>query len=377
MPDETENDYEEAGGARSFWSGTIAFGLVSLPVSLYTANRSSRASLRMLDEDGTPLARRYFCTREDKPLSRDDLVRGYEIEPEKFVEIADEELESLAPKQSREIDLRRFVPLDEVDPMFFERAYFLIPNEGAIKAYRLLAQSMESMGRAGIATVVMRGKEYLIAIIAERGILRAETLRFYDELRTPADVGLPQVDKAPAILLNAISEQIDKLTTDKLDESELMDQPTRRLLELVERKLDAGEDVVRAPEVSESEPETAEIIDLMEILKQSLQGRDATTAARTEQNAEPKHQPKEESRAPARKATAKSGSRRTKSGNGRKDKAGTKAKTSHRKHGTKTMAKIDSSMTKAELYEQAKAMDIPGRSHMSRDELMQVIQLAH
>src|SRR5690606_17231419 len=144
---------------------------------------------------------------------------------------------------------------------------------GAIKAYRLLAQSMESLARAGIATVVMRGKEYLIAIIAERGILRAETLRFFDELRSPEDVGLPKVDKAPAILLNALSEQIEKLAADSLDESELVDQPTRQLLELVERKLSADEDVMRAPEIPVSEPETAEIIDLMEILKQSLQGK--------------------------------------------------------------------------------------------------------
>lgn len=337
MPEnDTDNEELQERGSRSFWSGTIAFGLVSLPVSLYVANRPRRISLRMLDEDGTPLARRYFCSVENKPLSRDDLVRGFEIEKDQFIEISDDELDALAPEKSREIDLRRFVPLDQIDPMFFERAYFLVPDEGANKVYRLLAQSMEQAGRAGIATFVMRGKEYLVAIIAERGILRAETLRFHDELRTPVDVGLPPLEEPPAADVQAIAREIDNHKTDTLDRNELTDEPGRRLLELIERKLEAGEDVIHAPEEPEPE-EGAEVIDLMQVLAESLKAQ-----ARTE--AEP---PSGEPRQRAQVKTHPS---------------------------SRPAKKVDPQMSKAELYERAKELDIAGRSQMSKEELVEAIR---
>lgn len=332
-----EADDEENGGARSFWSGTIAFGLVSLPVSLYTANRPGSVSLRMLDEDGTPLARRFFCSREDKPLSRDELVRGYEIEKEKYIEVQEEELEALAPEKSREIDLRRFVPLDQIDPMYFERAYFLVPEEGAGKAYRLLARSMESMERAGIATFVMRGKEYLIAIIAEHGVLRAETLRFHDELRSPADVGLADLPEAPTEEVRTIKSAIGKLAEEELDRSELTDAPTRQLLELIERKLESDEDVVHAPELSEAEA-GAEVIDLMEVLTRSLAAKVSTEAEAPQQPAAPK--------------------------------------TRHSGQAGKPRAAVSPDASKTELYDLAKELDIHGRSHMSKQELLRAIERA-
>src|SRR5688572_7701271 len=107
--------------ARAFWSGTITFGLVSIPVNLFPATRSQGVSLRMVDEDGTPLARRYVCPKHEKELGWDEIVRGYEIEPDAFVVITDDELEGLEPRKSRDIDLRRFVPIDQLDPKFFER----------------------------------------------------------------------------------------------------------------------------------------------------------------------------------------------------------------------------------------------------------------
>jgi DNA end-binding protein Ku len=168
---------------RSFWSGTIAFGLVSIPVSLFVANRRGGIPLRMVDADGTPLSRRYFCSKDEEPLDRNAIVRGYEVEPGHFITVTDEELAALAPEKSREIDLKRFVPLRQIDPIYFERAYFLAPERGATKAYRLLARAMEDAGRAGIATFVMRDKEYLVAIIGEGGLLRAELLRFRDDPR--------------------------------------------------------------------------------------------------------------------------------------------------------------------------------------------------
>jgi DNA end-binding protein Ku len=162
---------------RPFWSGTISFGLVSIPVNLFPANRSSHIGLRLLAPQGTPLRRRYYSSKTDRALSPEEMVRGYEIDAGHYVVVTDEELERLAPEKSRDIDLRQFVNEHELPPLLFERAYFLTPADGSTKAYQLLAAVMEKKHRAGLATFVMRGKEYLIAILAEQGILRAETLR--------------------------------------------------------------------------------------------------------------------------------------------------------------------------------------------------------
>src|SRR6185436_16804809 len=115
----------------------------------------------------------------------------YEIAKDKYVVVTDEELERLEPEKSRDIDLRHFVKAEEIAPMYFEHAYFLAPAGGSLKAYQLLAETMERKGRAGLATFVMRDKEYIVAILAENGILRAEILRFPDEIRTPKEIGLP------------------------------------------------------------------------------------------------------------------------------------------------------------------------------------------
>ena len=185
----------EQSGPRPFWSGTLTFGLVSVPVNLFPANKSSRAPLRMLSPGGEPLARKYFSEKTERPLDADQMVRGYEIDKGKYVVVTDEELDRLAPEKSRDIDLKTFVPEESIPPVYFDRGYFLTPASGSEKAYKLLAETMEKGGKAGLATFVMRGKEYLVAIFAEHGILRAETMRFPDELRSPADVGLPKKRK--------------------------------------------------------------------------------------------------------------------------------------------------------------------------------------
>ena len=259
---------ERSGSLRPFWSGTIAFGLVSVPVALFPGTRRERVSLRMLAPDGTPLRRRYFCAKEQVPLDSDEIVRGYEVEAGRFVTVDDEELDRLAPEKSREIDLRRFVPREEIDPRFFDRAYLLTPTGPSNKAYRLLAEVMERSGRAGIATFVMRGTEYLVAILAEDGILRAEALRFADEVRTPDAVGLPEPGEAPKASVREIRKVVKELAADELDPAELEDDADDALRELASRKRAAGEDVVEAPE--EAEPR-AQVVDLMASLKESLQ----------------------------------------------------------------------------------------------------------
>jgi DNA end-binding protein Ku len=151
----------------------------------------------MLGPDGQPLARKYYSEKTERDLDADEMVRGYEIKKGKYVVITDEELERLAPDKTRDIDLKRFVPEEAIPPVYFERGYFLTPAAGSEKAYKLLAETMEKGGKAGVATFVMRGKEYLVAIFGEHGILRAETMRVPDELRPPEEVGLSTKPKIP------------------------------------------------------------------------------------------------------------------------------------------------------------------------------------
>ena len=322
---------EETPRLRPFWSGTISFGLVSVPVDLYPANRPKRVSLRMLSPEGVPLARRYFDEKHEREIARDDIVRGFELDNGEMVVVTDEELEALEPEKTRDIDLRRFVPAEDIHPRYFERGYFLTPAEGSNKAYRLLAAVMENTKRAGIATFVMRGKEYLVAIFAGNGILRAETLRFADELRTPDDVGLPEPSKPKAATVKKMSAAINRLKKADLAEKELRDEWADRLLELVARKAKKGEDTVDLPEEAEEagRPDS-DVIDLMEVLKRSLEGAKERKSERGSAQ-----------RPASRKPAAK--------------KAGL------------------SSLSKDELYERAQELDIEGRSSMTKAELVKAV----
>lgn len=274
MPKRTKHtsvdDHDQEATTRPFWSGTITFGLVSIPVNLFPASRSEGASLRMLSEDGVPLRRRYFSAKSGKGLQDDDMVRGYEIAKDKFVVVSDEELERLEPGKSRDIDLRLFVKEEEIQPIYFEHAYFLAPAGGSVKAYQLLSETMETNKRAGIATFVMRGKEYLVAILAENGILRAETLRFADEVRTPAQIGLPKPARVTKAAVRRFERLIRKKAAKSISTDELRDEHSEKLLKLVEAKQAKGKDVVEG-ETGERGP--AKVVDLMEVLKKSLQGK--------------------------------------------------------------------------------------------------------
>jgi len=274
-----KRDHESDNGAarpRALWTGTISFGLVSVPVELFPANRPGRPGLRWLAPSGLPVQRRYVSSEEGVEVPTSHLIRGYEVARDEHVVVTDAELEALAPEKSRDIDLSRFVPVEEVDPVLFERAYFLAPGGESVKAYRLLADVMERTGRAGIATFVMRDKEYLVAILAEGGILRAETLRFADEVRSAEDVGLPEARKPKkggkqAAEVTKLKRAIAARSEKQLDADELVDPWTARIEALAEKKQKKGEDVVEVPEAAEEE--RAEVIDLMEVLKRSLGAR--------------------------------------------------------------------------------------------------------
>src|SRR2546428_4287309 len=264
----SDNGDSSHRAAQPFWSGTLTFGLVSVPVDLYPGNRTNRAPLRMLSPEGEPLARRYYSQKSGDDLDDDEMVRGYEIEKDKYVVVTDEELERLAPEQSRDIDLRRFVDLESIPPLYFDRSYFLAPAKGSEKAYRLLSETMAKSDLAGIATFVMRGKEYLVTIFPENGILRAETMRFNDELRTPKEVGLPDMKKVTAATVKRFENFIAKHSDKHLSLKELKDEKAEELLKLIEKKRKQHKDVVEVEEPEEREG--GKVVDLVEVLKRSL-----------------------------------------------------------------------------------------------------------
>jgi DNA end-binding protein Ku len=239
-------------------------------VNLFPAGRSNRASLRMLGPDGQPLARKYFAEKTGKDLDVDEVVRGYEITKEKYVIVTDEELERLAPEKTRDIDLKQFVPVDSIPPIYFERGYFLTPAAGSQKAYKLLAETMEKSGLAGIATFVMRGKEYLVAIFSDKGILRAETMRFADELRSPADVGLPKKKEPSKATVHKFEKLIASKSKKQFSPTKLADKQTDSLLKLVKKKQANRANVVKVEEEAETD---RKVVDLVKILKQSLGGK--------------------------------------------------------------------------------------------------------
>jgi DNA end-binding protein Ku len=298
-----EEDFDAPSGLRPFWSGTITFGLVTVPVALYSAIRTGGVALKMIGPDESPVRRRFVCSKDGKVLDADDIVRGYEIEKGKYVVVTDDELEAIEPRKSREIDLQLFVDRADIDPIYYDRAYFLVPTGGTNKAYRLLAEVMEKKDQAGIATFVMRAKEYLVAIIAENGILRAETLRFADEVRKPGDVGLPDPVKAPAAEVKKLEEQITRRAK-KLDLHEFVDDYTGRLEKLVAQKEKKKTDIVKAPaETKDDEDEGGgEVVDLLAVLSRSLGQTGKTSRAAAAPKRKPAKKAAAKKKAPAKKA---------------------------------------------------------------------------
>ena len=223
----------------------------------------------MLGPDGEPLARKYYAEKTGKDLDAENMVRGYEVDEGKFVTITDEELERLAPEKTRDIDLTRFVKEDSIPPIYFERGYFLTPAGNSEKAYRLLAEAMEELGNAGIATFVMRGKERVVAIFSDHGILRAETMRFSDEVRTIKQVGLPDKKDVSAAAVRKFELLIKKKA--KRTFSPDKDQQTEELLRLVKRKQSKPSNVVELKDYRRDKDEEA--VDLVQVLKRSLAGK--------------------------------------------------------------------------------------------------------
>lgn len=304
-PEPQPEDESSSARVRSLWSGTITFGLVSIPVDLLTAVRPRQTAMKLVDTDGHALGRQYHCSKEGKKLDYDDLVRGYETDDGKMVVITDKEFESVAPEMSADIELRSFVPLEQVPALYFQKPYFLAPAGKSAKAYVLLAETMQRTGRVAIGSFVMRGHEYLVAIVPDNGVLRLDTLRYADEIRTPETIGLPKRSKASAAKVTQFAKEIEALTHQELKIAELEDQDARKLQSLVESKQKERDDVIHpkgAEAAEDSEGEGAKVIDLMEVLRKSLS---KSAVVRTAEASEPINLAERRAQREARSAPAK------------------------------------------------------------------------
>ncbi len=286
--------------ARAIWSGSISFGLLNVPVKLYSAVARRGISLREIREsDSARIKHRRVAEGTDEEVPYDKIIKAFEISKDRYVPITKDELASLDPEKSRAIEVQDFVEIAEIDPIYFDSPYYLGPAEGAEKAYSLLAQAMEESGKVAIARFVFRSKERLAAIRPGDGVLTLTTMRFADEVVPPAELDDVLPSEQPKVAKREVdmAEQlIDSLTT-SFDPGAYRDEYREQLLAMIERKA-AGEEIVTAPEGEEREATKAP--DLMAALEQSI----AAVKGKREGKAA-KKKPAKKRAAKAKKATAK------------------------------------------------------------------------
>jgi DNA end-binding protein Ku len=275
-------------------SGTISFGLVAIPIKLYTTGESSAGiSFNQVHKKcGTRIQYRFYCPTDDELVERSEIAKGYEFAKGQFVLFDDQELKALNPEPTNAIEITEFVPLDKVDPIYFEKSYYVGPDKGGPKPYRLLAEAMRETGRAALARYAARGKDYVVLLRPFRNGIIMQQLRYADEIRAFDEVPIGDADVKPAELQLAL-QLIDQIASDKFKPEEYKDEVRAKVTALIERKVE-GEDIVAAPE----EAPKAQIIDLMEALKKSL-GQGGAAAGDKERKPA-KRAPRE-----ARKAAAK------------------------------------------------------------------------
>ncbi len=246
--------------ARSIWSGSLSFGLVNIPIKLYTAVREERVAFHLLhDQDKVRLKQKMVCPEDGKEVHREHMVKGYEISPDKYVIVRDEEIEAVAPKSSRVIELQDFVDLKAIDPVYFDRPYYLVPQQHAEKAYRLLVEAMEKTGKVGIAKFTMRSKEYLAALRPVDGVICLETMHFSNEVTAAKDVDeAPRDIKLDAREVHMAEKLIEGLSTE-FKPAQYHDEYRDRIMELIKKK-SHGEEVVTRRQAVEKETRTTDLM---------------------------------------------------------------------------------------------------------------------
>ena len=286
--------------ARPIASGIVSFGLVAVPVKLYPATRSKSLSFNMLHKkDRARLKQQYLCSACGDVVERDDTVRGYEYAKGEYAVFTDDELAALDQKSDQSIEIEQFVPIEKVDPVYFDKAYLLGPDKGGHKPYRLLAAAMRESGKCAVAKFSTRGKQQLVLLRqAEQGLV-LHTLFYADEVRGFADVDLgDEVATKPAEVDLAV-KLIDQLATDRFDATLYEDEYRKAALAMIERKIE-GKDVVSLP----ARAPRAQVIDLMDALKQSLATQRPKRASAARANGDAA-EPAANAAAPAAPARAK------------------------------------------------------------------------
>jgi DNA end-binding protein Ku len=252
--------------ARSIATATISFGLVSVPVNLYSSGESKASvSFNMLHKKcGSRLKQQYICPKDNEIVTRDETVKGYEFAKGQYVVLSAEELKTLDEKATGAIDVIEFVPLANVDRVYLEKVYYLGPDKGGDRAYRLLAAALEETGLAALGQYAARGQQYLVLLRPSKGVLVMEQLHYADEVRPPSEVTIPAGDVKPQELAMA-KQLIAQTANDVFQPEKYKDTVRERVLETIQRKVD-GQDITAdiAPAGG------TKILDLMEALKASL-----------------------------------------------------------------------------------------------------------
>jgi DNA end-binding protein Ku len=253
---------------RAIWSGAISFGLVNIPVKLYSAVSKKTVRFHQIDAESGGRVRQKRVGPDGEEIPYEQIIKGYEIGPDRYVTITPEELESLEPQKTRTIDIEDFVDLEQIDPIYYDHPYYLAPDTGAAKAYRLLVDAMEDSGKVAVARVVLRSKEHLVAIRPRDGALAMETMLFSDEViaaesleELAAGDGDVQTSDRELAMANQL---IDSLASD-FEPGKYRDEYRERVLDLIERKAQ-GETIV----IEEPEAEPEKVPDLMSALEASI-----------------------------------------------------------------------------------------------------------
>jgi len=284
--------------ARTIWSGSISFGLLNVPVKLYSAVARRGISLREIREsDGARIRHRRVAEGTDEEVPYEKITKAYEVSKDRYIPLAKSELEALAPEKSRAIEVKDFVDLEEIDPIYFDSPYYLGPADGAERAYSLLARAMEGSGKVAIARFVFRNKEHLAAIRPTDGVLTLTTMRFADEVVPPGELEDVLPAETPKVAKREVemAEQLIGSLTRGFDPAAYRDEYREQLLAMIERKA-AGEEIVAAPA---EEREATKAPDLMAALEESI------AAVQEKRGAKPVKKPAAKKRAAAKKAPAK------------------------------------------------------------------------
>jgi DNA end-binding protein Ku len=264
--------------ARGLWKGAISFGLVNVPVELHSAQKkSSELDMTMLDKrDLSPVGYKRVNKATGKEVPWDEVVKGFEYKDDKYVVLSEEDFRRANPEASKTVDIQAFVELSSIQPQYFDTPYYLVPGKRGEKAYALLRETLKKAGKAGIATVVIRTKQYLAALIAQDQILVLDTLRYADELKDVSELKIPEA-KVTAKELDMAMRLVEDMS-DEWKPEKYKDTYRHDLMKRIEEKVKAGEtEEITEPEKERRPEKGAEVIDLMQLLKKSVEKKQPKT----------------------------------------------------------------------------------------------------